>query len=319
MNTPLTRRRFLTRSATAGIGLSAVSFPERLLGMTPDQPKVSHPLFDGKTLKGWRAIPRLRAPFDQAPQFANIPPEELSAAVVKWYEEHNEQARINHVGRWEVVDGVIVGGHEPRESLYGAYLLSDEKFADFELELDARPDWPADTGILVRAHELGSIGFQITVDHRPQGCIGGIYGNSIGSFLAAPFNMTGDKLPGFRVANLRPTQPDGHFNTATPTYAASFADFLKAWRTNEWNHFRIRCVGRLPVITTWINGTKICELDTAKIQAKGYDAEVIAKRLGRAGHIAFEVHDIDLKNPLGFDRWAPGAVCRWRNISITEL
>jgi len=78
-------------------------------------------------------------------------------------------------------------------------------------------------------------------------------------------------------------------------------------------------VGALPVITTWINGIKICELDTSKIQVVGYDAETVARTLGRAGHIAFEVHDVSLKNPLGLDRWAPGAVCRWRNISIAEL
>ena len=74
--------------------------------------------------------------------------------------------------------------------------MSEEKFADFELELEARPDWPADTGIMIRAHELGSVGFQVLVDHRPKGCIGGVYGNSIGGFLVAPFAMTGDRLPG---------------------------------------------------------------------------------------------------------------------------
>ena len=94
---------------------------------------------------------------------------------------------------------------------------------------------------------------------------------------------------------------------------------MKAWRVNDWNRFRIRCVGRLPVISTWINGTKICELDTAAMQAKGYDPETVFKRLGRSGHLAFEVHDVSLRNPLGRDRWEVGAVCRWRKISITEL
>lgn len=316
MHSTLNRRRFLARTATTGLGWSALAFSERLRA-APEHPQGVRALFDGQTLKGWRAVPRLAVPREA--RFADIPAEELRAAVVQWYAEHKQQAKLNHVGRWAVVDGAICGGHEPPESLYGAYLVSEEKFADFELELEARPDWPADTGIMVRTHELGSIGFQVTVDHRPQGSIGGIYGNSIGSFLAAPFNMTGDKLPGFRVANLRPTQSDGNFNRVTPTFAASFEDFLKTWRINEWNRFRIRCIGRLPVITTWINRTKVCELDTATMQAKGYNAEAVARRLGRAGHIAFEVHDVDLKNPLGLDRWAPGAVCRWRNIMITEL
>ncbi|MGH7139906.1 MAG: hypothetical protein ACREHD_29560 [Pirellulales bacterium] len=58
---------------------------------------------------------------------------------------------------------------------------------------------------------------------------------------------------------------------------------------------------------------------TAKIATPGYDTEAVFRRLGRAGHIGFEVHDVNLKSPLGQDRWAIGAVCRWRNISITEL
>jgi hypothetical protein len=317
MNIALDRRRFLTRAGAAAFGLCAASSSRRLLGATPEHAKASRTLFDGKTLQGWRAVPRLHVPSDA--RWAAIPPEALRAAVVEWYEKHGQHAKVQHTGRWQVVDGAIVGGQEPRDSLNGAYLLSAEKFADFELELEARPDWPADTGIMLRAHELGSIGFQVLVDHRPKGCIGGVFGNSIGSFLVAPFAMTGDKRPGFRMANLRSIPPEENFNLVKPAYAATFEQFLKAWRLNDWNHFRIRCIGRLPVISTWINGTKICELDTARIQAKGYDPEVVAERLGRAGHIAFEVHDVSLKHPLGRDRWAEGAVCRWRNISITEL
>ena len=303
----------------AGLGAAALAHSERWSSMAAEPAKPSRPLFDGKTLKGWRAEPRLTIPKD--PRFETIPAEELKAAVMKWYEDRGEKetGKLQHVGRWEVIDGAIVGGHEPPDSMYGAYLVSEEKFGDFELELDARPDWPADTGIMIRAHELGSLGFQVLVDHRPKGCIGGVYGNSIGGFLIAPFTMTGDKLPGFRVGNLRPAEKEAGFNGATPAYAASFEDFLRAWRPNDWNHFRIRCIGALPVITTWINGTKICEVDTATIQVAGYDAAIVAKRLGPAGHIAFEVHDVSLKNPLGLDRWAPGAVCRWKNISIIEL
>jgi hypothetical protein len=198
-------------------------------------------------------------------------------------------------------------------------LLTDDKFADFELELDVRPDWPVDTGIMLRAHELGSIGFQVLLDHRPKGGIGGVYGNSIGGFLAAPFVVDGDKEPGFRVANLREGVRESNFPQPTMNQASTFEEFAKVWRPNDWNHFRIRCVGRLPVITTWINGLQICELDATKITAPGYDADAVFSRIGRAGHIGFEVHDVNLKSPLGQDRWATGAACRWRNIVITEL
>jgi len=312
-----TRRTVLKRVAAAGIGMSGTLFSQSLFADTPSAPRTARLLFDGKSLKGWRPIPRLAVPND--PKFASLPSDQLQAAVVEWYRKHNQQEKVDHVGHWEVTDGAIVGGHQPKESLNGAYLISEEKFADFELELDARPDWPADTGIMIRTHELGSIGFQVLCDHRPKGCIGGVYGNSLGGFLVAPFAMTGDKQPGFRVTNLRPIDPESNFAHVVPTFGATFDDFQKAWHVNDWNHFKIRCVGPLPVITTWINGTKICELDTATIQAKGYDPKVVSERLGRAGHIAFEVHDVSLKNPLGYDRWAIGAVCRWRNISIVEI
>ncbi len=316
MPSPVTRRRFLARASYLSGAAAALgsSFLRPSAAAAPANAPRS--LFDGQTLRGWHAAPRLSVP--KNPRFADLAPEELAAAVRKFYEE-KDPGKLAHVGRWEVIDGAIVGGHEPPDSMYGAYLISDDQFGDFELELDARPDWPADTGIMIRTHELASIGFQVLVDHRPKGCIGGVYGNSIGGFLVAPFVITGDKLPGYRVEHLRPTEPENGFNGVTPTYGATFEDFLRAWRVNDWNHFRIRCVGALPVITTWINGTKICELDTATMKVAGYDPAAVTRVLGHTGHLAFEVHDVSLKNPLGLDRWAPGAVCRWRNISIVEL
>ena len=39
--------------------------------------------------------------------------------------------------------------------------------------------------------------------------------------------------------------------------------------------------------------------------------------MGTRGHIAFEVHDNDLR--MGEERWAPNAACRWRNIRLRPL
>jgi hypothetical protein len=309
------RRKFLRQTAFLG---ATLLFSKNLFGSTlASKTKSVRPIFDGKTLEGWKAIPRLYLPADS--KFATMPTHEIKEAVIKWYEEKNETARVQHVGNWQVIDGAIVGKHSPEDSLYGAYLISEEKFADFELDLDANPDWPIDTGIMLRAHEVGSIGFQALVDYRPYGTVGGIYGNSIGSFRTTGFALTGDKLPEYRVTNIRPSDPDGNFTSVTPTYTGSFDDFIKAWKLNEWNHIKIRCIGRIPVITIWINDVKMCELDSSKIQAEGYDAEAVAKRLGHSGHIAFEVHDVDPNSQLGRDRWAIGAACRWKNIRITEL
>ncbi len=272
-------------------------------------------LFDGKTLHGWHAVPRL--PIPKALVDERVPSDRLKDRVLAWAAENpGPRLAAAHTGRWSAKDGVLTGGQEPPGSGRGAYLLSDEKFGDFELELEARPDWPIDTGIMVRAHELGSIGFQVLLDHRPKGGIGGVYGNNTGGFLAAPFVVDGDEQPDFRVANLRPGAREPNFIKANLSHGTTFEEFARVWRLNDWNQFRIRCVGRMPVITTWINGLKIIELDTAKLDIPGHDAESIFERIGRTGHIGFEVHD---NGKMGHDRWAPGAVCRWRKIGIKTL
>jgi hypothetical protein len=43
----------------------------------------------------------------------------------------------------------------------------------------------------------------------------------------------------------------------------------------------------------------------------------VAGLLGRAGHIALEVHDND--EGMGEARWAPEAVVRWRNFRLRPL
>jgi hypothetical protein len=100
-------------------------------------------------------------------------------------------------------------------------------------------------------------------------------------------------------------------------YAADVEDFLSVWRWDDWNELRIRCVGALPVITTWVNGVKIAELDTANLNSPNYHPADVLGVLGERGHIALEVHDND--SMFGEARWGKGAQCRWRNIQIKEL
>ncbi len=306
MNT--TRRQFLSR-CSAGVAASGAfsSFGAELSALQS--------LFDGKTLNGWHAVPRIAIPpLDQ--RFDRVSSEKLGAAVRAAVASRPDGAmRLENKGIWKVEDGAIIGGQVPNTGA-GAYLLTDEKFGDFELTLEARPDFPIDTGIMVRAHELGGVGFQVLVDHRKDGAVGGVYGNSVGGFRAYPFVIDGDEEEGFKVANLREGTADGP--SFKPEFSATLQDFLQAWRPNDWNEFRIRCTGRLPLIETWINGTPIIKLDTAKLadRVPGYDAEAVVNRIGRTGHIALEVHD---NGKMGRNRWAPGAVCRWRKIAITVL
>jgi len=324
----ITRRRFvrdaaLLSAAATFVPDTAFSAAENMsiidtIGIPNALQQRKRAIFDGKTLNGWQATPRIYIPRDA--KFAEMEPDKLYAEVYDWFKRNGQLERVAHTGRWEVVDGAIVGGHDPVDSLHGAYLVSEEKFGDFELELEANPDWPADTGIMIRANKVANLGFQVLLDHRPHGNVGGIYGNSLGSFRAAGFHMNGDRLPGFKVENLRSDNSVGNAVEIKAEYAASFDEFKKVWHLNGWNHFKIRCVGQLPLITTWVNGTKICELNTANIQdVPGYDPEKVAQRLGSEGHIAFEVHDVPQANPLGRDRWEAGAKCRWKNINITLL
>lgn len=273
------------------------------------------PLFDGQTLTGWRAIPRIYG--RRQPGGPMV--EEMWIARGMPLPVEPEK----HPARWFVEDGYIVGEQEFPGSGYGGYLISEETFGDFELVFEARPDWPADTGIMVRRLRDDWTGFQILLDHRESGGIGGFFGNGLASFMAAPFKIRALRDADGQPIGLQADTPEHSQEPLLPeqlerlSYAADVQDFLKAWQWGEWNEMRIRVVGAMPVITTWVNGVKIAELDTATMQAPDYDPAAILGLLGTRGHIALEVHDND---PIFKDsRWGLGAQCRWRNIRIREL
>jgi hypothetical protein len=240
-------------------------------------------LFDGISLKGWKRLAR--------------------------------NPKRPSLGKWTVEDGVIIGGQDPVG--VGSYLVTEEAFADFELQIEARPDWPVDTGILVRTVPEGNVGFQVLLDHRPHGGIGSFYGNGLAGFHAYQYSFNAEKDKDGRVVRMVAETPSEPTNRVPLDFAAPVEVFLKAWKPGGWNQFRIRSTGAMPYLTTWINGEKISELDTAKIKLTGYEPKAILEQIGRAGHIALEVHDNDPR--MGNDRWAPGAVSRWRNISIKTL
>ena len=248
------------------------------------------------------------------------PPKGAPADRVAFYEK-SLQSR----GRWTVQDGVLIGGQDPPGSGLGGYLVSDEVFDDFELLIDANPDWSVDTGVLVRTTPAGNVGFQVLIDHRKDGGIGGFYGNGLGGFHALPYSFTAVRDDRGQPIGLKESDPKEAFQPVTEekrrllTYAAPLDVFLKTWKFGTWNAFKIRSEGELPRLTTWINGTKICAMDAATIEWPGYDKQAVRERLGRRGHLSLEVHSNGPSDKLGKDRWAPGAVCRWRNIFIRPL
>jgi hypothetical protein len=249
----------------------------------PHEEEGYRPLFDGASLKGWSPCTR-------------------------------SQSRPS-LGKWIVQDGVIVGAQDPQG--VGSYLVSNEAFDDFEVVIEAQPDWPADTGILIRTTPEGNVGIQVLLDHRPHGGIAGYYGNGLGGFHAYQYAFNAQLDKHGRVVRLLPEAPSEPTSRVPLDFAAPIEVFLKAWKPGDWNRFRIRSVGALPRLTTWINGEKISELDISKIRLASFDPKAMLGRVGRSGHIALEVHDNDAR--LGRDRWAPGAVCRWRNIYVRTL
>ena len=122
-----------------------------------------------------------------------------------------------------------------------------------------------------------------------------------------------------RLVPEKPSEPLDAVHHVPLDYAPSAERFLRTWNLHGWNRFRIRSVGAVPHLTTWINGLKVAELDTARMTAAGWEPDKLDSLVGRSGHIALEVHTNGPKDFLGNDRWAPGAVCRWRNIQIKTL
>lgn len=313
----LRRSHALFMIAALWLGLSPAAWSAAQPPAPASAPADFKPLFDGQSLAGWHSAPRIGVPrtADAALASAGKLPGKGALAT----------AQGKAQGRWSVRDGTIVGGQDERRVIHredgadwglGSWLMTDATYGDFELLLDARPDWPCDTGIYVRTTPLGQ-GFQILLDHRGDdtagigGGIGFLYLRGIGGLRVCPYNFrwtTGaDGLPAD--VKLAP----GSDGVTQLKFAATEADFRRAWRMNDWNTFRIRVVGALPLITVWINGVKICECDTAAIQHPDYNPTAVQKLLGRQGHIAFEVHD----GPPW--RWGIDKVTRWKNIFIKEL
>jgi hypothetical protein len=271
-------------------------------------------LFNGEDLTGWFATPRVYGPpWLGGPSLRELAPDVFSDEY--WANAPSRPAV------WTVEDGAIVGRQDAPGSGYGGFLVSEREFGDFELVLEAKPDWPADTGVLVRKRPHSWEGIQIVVDHRKSGSIGGFYGNGIGGFHAVSFAFDAELDQHGHVVRLKEDDPATSVEPLDDKsdllrYGVSAQEFLAAWNAGDWNELRIKVLGDKPVITTWVNGVKIAELDMATLEAPNYDPDEVLEALGPRGRIALEVHDSD---SVLAGRWGPNAACRWRNIRVKEL
>jgi len=266
------------------------------------------PLFDGKSLEGWHATPRVYGPtYPGGPTFTR------DREIVR--------ESLLYPAQWHVEDGMIVGRQDPDHPGFGGFLLTDRHFMNFELKIEVNNDWPTDSGILLRKADRDWSGIQVLLDHRPSGGIGGYFGNGIASFHAIKFVL--DRKPDG--SGLYVLDPKLSLESVTPEkaalldYFASEETFLKTWKWQDWNEFTIKSVGKYPQITTHINEVLISKIDLGKLQWPHYDKEAMFGLLGYSGSIALEIHDNVGTGALAAARWGVGAKCRWRNIRLREL
>lgn len=236
-------------------------------------------VFDGKTLKGW----------------------------------HKNPQKIGHGtgGSWVVEDGVIAGEQDPPGSGNGGILLTDEKYGDFELLIDMKPDWGCCSGLFIRSTDKGQC-FQMMVDYHDAGNVGHIYGEGTGGFNTRCFDIDGIYDDDKQLVKLK-TSKEKTAEEVGLVYSCQPAEWLEAWKVNDWNTAKVRCEGEYPTITTWINDLKVCVFDGAKSNNDTYQKqkEEIKKTLGSAGSVAVQVH--------GGNGWPKGAKCRWRNVNVRKI
>ncbi|MFP4058212.1 MAG: family 16 glycoside hydrolase [Candidatus Brocadiia bacterium] len=139
-------------------------------------------LFDGQSLAGWR--PRNR-------------PGHGWGAV------------------WSVADGALQGVQEWPGSW--GMVAARRAFADADLRLEVRTDWPLDAAVLLRESGFARA-YQVALHCREDGDVGGIATHKTG----------GPSVPA--------------------------EGWRKLWKKDDWNQLRIVVQGEPPTIRTWLNG-----------------------------------------------------------------
>jgi hypothetical protein len=169
----------------------------------------------------------------------------------------------NGQAKYTIEKGEIVGSTVANTP--NSFMCTDQEYGDFILELDLKVDNSMNSGIQIRSlskpdYQNGRVhGYQIEIDPSDRAWSGGVYDEARRGWL---YNLN--------------INPEGK----------------KAFRKDEWNHYRIEAIGN--VIRTWING-----IPTAHV----------IDDMTPKGFIALQVHAIgkDAKE---------GTQIRWKNIKI---
>lgn len=171
--------------------------------------------------------------------------------------------QLNGEAAYTVEDGMMVG--TTKMNTPNSFMATDKTYGDFILEVDILVDPSMNSGIQIRSlsnpdYNDGRVhGYQVEIDPSERAWSGGIYDEARRGWLyPLDLNQAG----------------------------------RKAFRNNEWNHYRIEAIGNS--IRTWINGIPCADL---------------VDDMTSEGFIAFQVHGIG-------DESHAGKQIKWKNIKI---
>ncbi len=168
--------------------------------------------------------------------------------------------RYDGPARWTVEEGCMVGRTTDKGE--GGLIYTERHYHSFEIEFDVRMDYPFDSGVFLRMvpPSTGKKGVQVTLDHRPGGEIGGVYADG---FLA-------------------------HNEAGAAHY-----------KQGDWNHVRVRTVGRDFWVQAWVNDQQVTDYRLAP-GSDGY---------AETGRIGLQVHGGEPEK----------SAVRFKNIKLREL
>jgi hypothetical protein len=166
---------------------------------------------------------------------------------------------------WTVKEGAIVGSTEPDGLKGNTFLVSEREFADFELRFKVRLKGKgANSGVQIRSKLVDT---REWVVWGPQCDIGDVYWGS----------LFGEHFGGAKEGEHKMLK------------AADREILAKALKVDDFNDYRIRCVGKR--VTIQLNGVTTVDEEIAILPDKG----VIAWQLHGGGPMEVVFKDIEFK------------------------
>ena len=186
---------------------------------------------------------------------------------------------------YEVIDGVIVGTTVPMSP--NTFLCTDREYADFELTLEVKCDPGLNSGIQIRS-QVAEEGTEVLNTKNPDNPkviklpTDHVYGNQIENAMAESRRSGGlyDEARRFIFLDDLSERPEAQ----------------KAFRDEEWNHFRIRCEGNR--IQTWVNGIPCTDVKD-EMDAKGIIGLQVHGNISVTGRVSkkeYKEHQVRFRN-----------------------